>query len=69
MLKRLWLLVLIFACFRPAHADVALLLEEPYGAFGGMNPTGHAAECRAASPAKAIAAYSTIIPCGRLQSP
>lgn len=26
-----------------AHADIALLLEEPYGAFGGMTPTGHAA--------------------------
>src|SRR5271170_21430 len=26
-----------------AHASVALLLEEPYGAFGGMTPTGHAA--------------------------
>jgi hypothetical protein len=26
-----------------AHASVALLLEEPFGTFGGMNPTGHAA--------------------------
>jgi hypothetical protein len=26
-----------------ARADIALLLEEPYGTFGGMNPTGHAA--------------------------
>jgi len=26
-----------------AHGSVALLLEEPYGRFGGMNPTGHAA--------------------------
>ena len=26
-----------------ARANVALLLEEPYGTFGGMNPTGHAA--------------------------
>jgi hypothetical protein len=26
-----------------AHAGVALLMEEPYGAFGAMNPTGHAA--------------------------
>jgi hypothetical protein len=25
------------------HASVALLMEEPYGAFGAMNPTGHAA--------------------------
>lgn len=42
-MKRLWLVLFIFVFFRPAHADVALLLEEPYGAFGGMNPTGHAA--------------------------
>jgi hypothetical protein len=28
----------------PAHAGkIALLLEEPYGHFGSMNPTGHAA--------------------------
>jgi hypothetical protein len=26
-----------------ARADMTLFLEEPYGAFGGMNPTGHAA--------------------------
>src|SRR6202051_379664 len=26
-----------------AHADIALLLEEPFGQFGGMTPTGHAA--------------------------
>jgi len=26
-----------------ASASVALLLEEPYGTFGAMNPTGHAA--------------------------
>ncbi len=26
-----------------AHATVTLLLEEPFGSFGGMNPTGHAA--------------------------
>lgn len=27
----------------PARGDVALLLEEPFGQFGAMNPTGHAA--------------------------
>ena len=27
----------------PARADVSLLVEEPFGQFGGMNPTGHAA--------------------------
>ncbi|MCU1323911.1 MAG: hypothetical protein JWM43_3560 [Acidobacteriaceae bacterium] len=26
-----------------AYGSAALLLEEPYGRFGGMNPTGHAA--------------------------
>lgn len=26
-----------------ARADVALLMEEPYGTFGAFNPTGHAA--------------------------
>lgn len=26
-----------------AHAEMALLLEEPFGVFGAMNPTGHAA--------------------------
>jgi hypothetical protein len=26
-----------------AHASVALLMEEPYGKFGALNPTGHAA--------------------------
>ncbi len=26
-----------------ARAEITLLLEEPYGTFGGMNPTGHAA--------------------------
>jgi hypothetical protein len=26
-----------------AHSSVALLMEEPYGKFGAMNPTGHAA--------------------------
>jgi len=38
-----------------ARGDVTLLLEEPYGNFGGMNPTGHAAvyfpRICAASPA------------------
>jgi hypothetical protein len=34
--------VLLF-CAAAAHASVTLLLEEPFGTFGGMNPTGHAA--------------------------
>ncbi len=33
----------ILASAATARADVTLLLEEPYGAFGGMNPTGHSA--------------------------
>ncbi len=33
-------LCMVAAC---AHASVALLMEEPYGRFGAMNPTGHAA--------------------------
>lgn len=34
-----------FACASclPAHADAALLVEEPFGEFGALNPTGHAA--------------------------
>ena len=32
----------IFAC-SSAFADASLLLEEPFGEFGAMNPTGHAA--------------------------
>jgi hypothetical protein len=32
----------MFAC-SSSHADATLLLEEPFGGFGAMNPTGHAA--------------------------
>jgi hypothetical protein len=32
----------VFAC-ASARADAALLVEEPFGGFGAMNPTGHAA--------------------------
>lgn len=46
---------LILVSVTVARADVTLLLEEPYGDFGGMNPTGHAAiyfsRLCAASPA------------------
>jgi hypothetical protein len=34
------LAVLIAAC-PPGHAQAALLMEEPYGFFGALNPTGH----------------------------
>jgi len=33
----------LLAVASAAHASVALFMEEPYGAFGAMNPTGHAA--------------------------
>ena len=38
----LWL-ALLLAGARVADAAAALFLEEPYGAFGRVNPTGHAA--------------------------
>ncbi|MGA8731284.1 MAG: hypothetical protein WB608_21175 [Terracidiphilus sp.] len=35
---------LYLACFCPrSHAQAALLMEEPYGFFGTVNPTGHTA--------------------------
>ena len=33
--------VLPFLATVPCHADAALLMEEPYGFFGLINPTGH----------------------------
>ena len=45
--KMLWrgaiLLCLVAVAATYAHASIALLMEEPYGTFGAMNPTGHAA--------------------------
>jgi len=45
--KRAALVVLAMLMFAlsavSAHADAALLMEEPYGHFGSVNPTGHAA--------------------------
>jgi hypothetical protein len=41
-----WAILLVSALLfaaSTANASVTLLLEEPYGHFGGMNPTGHAA--------------------------
>jgi hypothetical protein len=35
--------LLVCAAWTPAHAEIAILMEEPYGTFGHMNPTGHAA--------------------------
>jgi hypothetical protein len=43
---RNWLITftgLLIFCAGTARAGVTLLLEEPFGTFGGMNPTGHAA--------------------------
>jgi hypothetical protein len=37
------LVCLIAGAKASAHASIALLMEEPYGTFGAMNPTGHAA--------------------------
>jgi hypothetical protein len=37
------LIALLLVNAGAARASVTVLLEEPYGAFGGMNPTGHAA--------------------------
>jgi len=42
LLSAIALLVCGFVC-SPAHAEIAILMEEPYGTFGHMNPTGHAA--------------------------
>jgi hypothetical protein len=36
-------LLLAFRFSLPLHAQASLLLEEPYGVFGHLNPTGHAA--------------------------
>ncbi len=43
-LVKLLLVAVCLLCARAqALADAALLLEEPFGGFGAMNPTGHAA--------------------------
>lgn len=64
-------LMLLLACAH-AHAQAALLLEQPYGVFGTLNPTGHAAiylehvcaetpvevrECRAGETGTVISRY------------
>jgi hypothetical protein len=44
--RGLWLVFLLLISLsraRPACGEVALLVEEPYGFFGSINPTGHAA--------------------------
>jgi hypothetical protein len=44
--RGLWLIALLFVSLAgasTARGDVALLIEEPYGFFGSINPTGHSA--------------------------
>lgn len=38
----MWVVVALAAA-RSAQGNVALLIEEPYGLFGSVNPTGHSA--------------------------
>ena len=38
----MWVLV-VWAATGSARGNVALLIEEPFGLFGGINPTGHSA--------------------------
>ncbi|ADV82586.1 hypothetical protein AciPR4_1780 [Terriglobus saanensis SP1PR4] len=42
-LKKVTAFLLMLGCSFFAHASTALLLEEPFGLFGHLNPTGHAA--------------------------
>jgi len=39
----LMVLALVIFCSARSHAQAALLMEEPYGFFGALNPTGHTA--------------------------
>jgi hypothetical protein len=43
MKSLLLLICLVFVTVPASWADAALLLEEPFGTYGAMNPTGHAA--------------------------
>lgn len=43
MRNTLWALVIVLSALAPARADAVLLLEEPYGMYGSLNPTGHVA--------------------------
>src|SRR5215471_6597053 len=36
-------MMMVWVGINTARADLALLMEEPYGTFGAFNPTGHAA--------------------------
>ena len=74
-LRRPILFLLFLALTTTLHASVALFVEEPYGTFGHMNPTGHAAvyfsnicaetptqlrACRAGESGVVISRYSAI---------
>jgi hypothetical protein len=41
--KILWLLLILLCPLSRAYSSVTLFLEEPFGSFGYVNPTGHAA--------------------------
>ena len=43
VLARWFYMLLLLASAGTAMADVAFLMEEPYGGFGSVNPTGHGA--------------------------
>jgi hypothetical protein len=43
MFKKLCTFLFLVTAVVEARADAAFLLEEPYGHFGAINPTGHAA--------------------------
>ena len=68
-------LALLALCGVRAHADAAVLMEEPYGQLGAFNPTGHAAiylnhicaetptqlrACRPGEPGAVISRYHKI---------
>ena len=68
-------LFLAAATTQQAHASAALLIEEPYGFFGSINPTGHAAiylnrvcaetpivlrRCQPGEPGVVLSRYSNI---------
>src|ERR1700753_1833544 len=71
----IFILVLLAISGPRAHADAALLMEEPYAQFGAFNPTGHAAiylnhicaetptrlrPCRPGEPGAVISRYHKI---------
>jgi hypothetical protein len=43
ILRAAVLVLVVLSARCQAHASIAFLMEEPYGTFGALNPTGHAA--------------------------